>query len=382
MHKILLFLSFLLLIKDCNSKQLTELEGQLQETIDQIVKDESIPGISVGIVLPNNEVLKIAAGYSDKEMGRLLTTQDLMFSGSVGKTYLVPMILQLVEAGKLALEDQVQEYFKAEDWFSQIPNATDITVEMLLNHTSGIPRYVFKPALWEKIKEQPNKAWTGKERLSYIFNDPPLHKAGQDWKYSDTNYILLGMIIEKIRGKTYFDLLETEILQPLKLNHTKPSRQPYIAGLAGGYTAHSQTFSLPTKMTTNHRYAINPQMEWTGGGVASTAADLAKWAKYHYSGKLLSKNQLRHMTAPGPHKAELPNDAQYGLGTFIWENEGIKSYGHTGFMFGYLALMEYIPEYDIALAIQVNTDQLPEGESLYTYRSRIKEILLSTRVLK
>ena len=375
MHKILFLLIPFFLVKNCDSNKITPLEKELQAEVNSIAANEMIPGISLGIVLPDDRVLKIVAGFSDKEEGKYMTGDDLLLSGSIGKTYVVPIVMNLIREEKLALNDLVSIYFEKEDWFKKIPNWDAITIEMLLSHTSGIPRYVFKPALWEIIKNDPEKEWTGKERLSFIFEDPPLHEPGKDWKYSDTNFIILGMIVEKITGRKYNDILESDILQPLKLNHTKPSRQPYIEGLAGGYTAYSERFYLPEKVTTNHRYAMNPQMEWTGGGVASSASDLARWAKYLYTGKVLTKDQIQKITSPSPFEAELPDNAQYGLGTFIWKNDGVVSYGHSGFMFGYVAIVEYMPELQISLALQINTDKLPERESLYGYLNRFKIII-------
>ena len=112
--------------------------------------------------------------------------------------------------------------------------------------------------------------------------------------------------------------------------------------------------------------ALNPQMEWTGGGLILTTADLALWAKYLYEGKLFTTETLNMMTTPVPFRAALPDQAKYGMGTFIWETEYGKSFGHSGFMPGYMALMEYIPKYGISLAIQLNTDQGIK-KSLYNY---------------
>lgn len=376
MNKILLLVLSFFAVKKCGTDHTKLITQSLQKELDTIVANEMIPGASLGIVLPDDQVLKITSGFSDKEAKKKMKSDDLMFSGSVGKTYVVPVVMNLIKEGKLSLDDLAKKYFEGEDWFMQIPNAADITIRMLLSHTSGIPRYVFKQELWQKVKTNPTKEWTGKERLSYVFGDAPLHEAGKDWKYSDTNFIILGMIIEKITGKKYNDILEFETLQPLGLKHTRPSRQPNIEGLITGYSKAGPQFGLPEKITTNNRYAMNPQLEWTGGGVASSASDLARWAKILYAGKVLTKDQIQQITTPSEFKTELPDGARYGFGTFVWDNDGEVSYGHSGFMFGYVAIMEYLPKYNVSIALQVNTDQLPKGESLYGYLGQFKKALI------
>ena len=379
--RICLIFTFLLLFTfSCKEKKIDLLETGLQQELIQITQNKQVPGASLAVVLSNDKVLALVSGFSDVEKAEKMTPQHLLFSGSVGKTYVMALVLKMVEEGLLNPEDKVSSFFKEEDWFNQIPNHETLTIRMLLNHTSGIPRYVFKSELWKIVKTDPDKTWTGKERLSLVFGDPPVHPAGKGWAYSDTNYIILGMIIEKLKGKAYYEVLQEEILIPLQLDRTFPSDRRNLPGLASGYTRlqFQDQFGFPAKVTENETYCMNPQLEWTGGGINFTATDLARWGKLLYSGKVLSGKYTDLAMTPTPFETGFPDGAQYGFGTIIWEDDGIKSYGHTGFMFGYVAIVQYVPQYDIALALLINTDDLPPGAGLFSYLNGFKTILFET----
>lgn len=356
-------------LSTCND---SDIKKELQAELDSIALDPDIPGISVAIVMPGDKLIHITSGLADREKNILMTPEHKLFTGSIGKTYVAALALQLIEEGKLDIDDPVKEYLGTESWFSRIPNSDSLTIHMLLTHTSGITRWVFKPGLWERAMENPDMTWTPEERLSYVFDDEPLHAAGRGWGYSDTNYIILGMIIEKIMNSSYYDLLKKRILEPLNLANTIPAIQRELPGLSPGYTGYTEALGIPEKVSEDGIMVFNPQMEWTGGGLIVTTADLALWAKYLYEGKLLNEATLRMMTEPVPFRAALPDGAKYGMGTFVWETDYGKSYGHSGFMPGYMALMEYLPEYGFSIAIQLNTDQGIK-KSLYNYLDVFRE---------
>ena len=142
--------------------------------------------------------------------------------------------MQLVDEGKINLNDRFIDHFADTAWLEYLPNINSITTKMLLQHTSGLPRYVMKPEIWNAINEEPDKVWTYKERMSYIFNDEPLHEAGKGWGYSDSGYILLGMLIEKITGQYYYDVVFERILDRLNLKDTYPSVKRNIYNLPQG----------------------------------------------------------------------------------------------------------------------------------------------------
>src|SRR5262249_28052961 len=140
------------------------------------------------------------------------------------------------------------------------------------------------------------KVWTPEERLAFVLDLAPPFAAGQGWEYSDTNYIVLGMIIERITGHAYYDELRARLLGPLALRNTIPSDRPELAGVANGYAGRKNELggydASLVQGAGRARLAVNPQFEWTGGGIASTADDLARWGKLLYEGKAFDPSLL------------------------------------------------------------------------------------------
>jgi hypothetical protein len=180
------------------------------------------------------------------------------------KTYVAAIALQLVKEGKLGLDDKIEKYLGKETWFARLPNARDITVRMLMNHTSGLVRYELNEKFLADLTKNPAKVWQPEEEVAYLFDAKAPFAAGQGWDYSDTNYIVLGMIIERVTQSRYYDLLRKRLLRPLKLNDTVPSDSRRIPGLAQGYAGEKNVFGGSDAMLINGQFAINPQFEWTG----------------------------------------------------------------------------------------------------------------------
>ncbi|MCB0589431.1 MAG: serine hydrolase [Phaeodactylibacter sp.] len=334
------------------------LEDALQKKLEAIVRDNSLPGATAAIVLPNGHQVSLAAGYADREADIRMEPGARMFSGSVGKTFVAALILKQVETGQLRLEEKLDAYFGEESWYRQLPNASEITVRMLLQHTSGLPRYVFQPAFIQALKDQPDRIWKPEELLGFVANMKHQHPTGKGWAYSDTNYLLLGLLLEKMTGKQYYTLLEEQILKPLGLQHTYPSTQAELPGLTQGYIGSQNVLGLPRNKTVeNGRYAINPQFEWTGGGLVTSAEDLAKWMFSLQKGQILSHRMLQEMRLPVAFRSGLPAESGYGLGCFVWQvGEGLH-YGHEGLMPGHVTSVEYAADEELAISIQVNTDE-------------------------
>ena len=339
--------------------QITEkivLNDSVVELLNTTVKEKKIPGLTFSIIDKRGKIKNYVAGYSDVENKTELTTSNTFLTGSIGKTYAATLIFQLIESGKIDLSKNYIDYFPDTDWLTHLPNINDITVDMLLQHTSGLPRYVLKPEIWNTLYENPNKVWTYEERLKVIFDDAPVHEAGKGWAYSDTNYILLGMLIEKVSGDLYYNLVRNNILKPYQLSNTHPSNKRVIENLAQGYSRLPEGFHVPNKPLTEKKYFMNPQVEWTGGGMASTTEDLAKWAKIYYEGKLVSKTSLNSITSANPNGENVEGTNSYGMGSFIYTTEHGEAYGHTGFMPGFNSIFIYYPKLGIAAAMNINCD--------------------------
>jgi D-alanyl-D-alanine carboxypeptidase len=347
------------------------LQGKITNTIDQLVKDNNIPGLNVSIVFKDGKQINCSSGYADVENKIKLEANHIMFSGSIGKTYAAALLMQLNDKGKIELEDKLIDYFPQTDWLNRLPNIQEITIKMLLQHTSGLPRYAMKSTVWDSLNVNPNKIWSYKDRLSIIFENKPLHKAGQGWAYSDTNYILLGMLIEKLSKTYYYDVLKSEILIPEKLNATFAADKRNIPGLPIGYSKLPEMFKMPDKVVVDGKYVFNPQLEWTGGGIASTTSDLAKWAKVYYEGKLFSDSLLNKIITPNENGKAIEDSLAYGMGSFIYETKNGKAFGHTGFVPGFVSIFAYYPANKLFIAMQINCDYATKNLSLIKYLEKI-----------
>jgi D-alanyl-D-alanine carboxypeptidase len=336
------------------SANTTALKNALQLKLDEWHKAGSFPGATLGVVLANGESFGLAVGVSDRETKRPMMPNDRMLAGSVGKTFAAATALQLVKEGKIGLDDKIEKYLGREPWFPRLPNAKDITVRQLMNHTSGLVRYEFKEQFTKDLTANPDKVWKPAELVAYLLDEKPPFEAGKGWDYSDTNYIVLGMIIEKVTGKKLYDEADRRLIKPLKLTDTIPQDGPRLKGVVQGYAGPNNPFGGSDAMIVNGKFIINPQFEWTGGGYVSTAQDLARWAKMIYEGKAFSPDLLPQVVEGVPAPM-LGRDTKYGLATIIRQTPVGISYGHSGFFPGYLTDMTYFPQQKVAVAVQVNT---------------------------
>jgi D-alanyl-D-alanine carboxypeptidase len=329
------------------------LKKELQMKLNEWHKAGKFPGATVGVALSDGESFGLAVGYSDRDSKTPMKPTDRMLAGSTGKTFAAATAMQLIKEGKIGLDDKVEKYFGNEIWFARVPNAKQITVRQLMNHTSGLVRYEFKEQFTKDLSADPDRLWKPEELLSYLLDEKAPFEAGKGWDYSDTNYIVLGMIIEKVTGKKFYDEANRRVVKKLKLSDTIPQDSREIKGLVQGYAGANNPFGGKDEMITGGKFAINPQFEWTGGGWASTGEDLARWAKMMYEGKAFDSSMVPVMLDGVP--AKLGPNVKYGLGVIIRPTAAGLTYGHSGFFPGYITDMMYFPEKKIAIAVQVNT---------------------------
>lgn len=329
------------------------LKKELQLKLDEWHKAGKFPGATFGVVLADGESFGLAVGYSDRDAKTPMKPTDRMPAGSTGKTFAAAMAMQLIKEGRISLDDKIEKYLGKETWFARLPNARDVTIRQLMNHTSGLVRYEFKKEFTDFLTANPYKVWTPEDRLAYLFDEKPPFEAGKGWDYSDTNYIVLGMIIERLTGKKFYDEAYKRFIKKFKLNDTIAQEVPELKGVVQGYAGPNNPFGGKDKMIENGKFIVNPQLEWTGGGWASTGEDLARWAKLMYEGKAFDPSLLPLMLDGVP--AKLGRDAKYGLGVIIRPTQAGLSYGHSGFFPGYMTDMMYFPEQKMAVAVQVNT---------------------------
>jgi D-alanyl-D-alanine carboxypeptidase len=356
------------------------LQARLQEKFIELHKAASFPGGTAGFVLADGSSLGIAVGVSDRATNTPMKAADRLLLGSVGKTYVSAVALQMIHEKKFGLDDTLDKFFGREPWFPRIANAPQIRVRHLMNHTSGLVRYEFNPKFTQDLSANPDKVWSGVDRLAYLFDAKPPFAPGAGWEYSDTNYIVLGMIIEETARSDYYAELRRRILVPFALKDTVPADSRSVPGLVQGYAGPNNPFGGKDEMISDGKFAVNPQFEWTGGGLAVTAQDLARWGKALYEGKAFDAS-LMPAFLDGV-TAKLGPETKYGLGVIIRPTPLGVTYGHSGFMPGYQTELMYFPELKASVAVQVNSSApRSTGRPLRTYAIEFATVIAAAAKL-
>lgn len=329
------------------------LERRLQAFLDSLHASASFPGVTLGVTMQDGRTLVVTAGQADTAGHEPMRRNARMPAGSVGKTFVAAVALQLVGEGRLDPDARIERYLGSEVWFPRLPNAREITVRQLMNHTSGLVRWEFDPRVADLMTREPDHVWTPVERLSYVFDTDAPFAAGSGWNYSDTNYIVLAMIIERITGADLYDEVLARALRPLGLYDTFPSDRRRLPGVVQGYAGPQNPFGGRDAMIADGLFIVNPQMEWAGGGFVTSTGDLARWAWHLYQGLAIPPALLPQMLDGVP--ARLGGDARYGLGVIMRTTPWGTGLGHSGFFPGYTTEMRYYPDLRIAAAVQFNT---------------------------
>ena len=344
------------ILYDPDDKELERILSVVQTRLVKLHSEISFPGATLGFVLPDGRAGSVSVGVSDLELKKPLVPSDRMPAGSIGKMFVAAVALQLAQEGKITLDEKIEHWFGADPWFPRLANAHDVTLRMLLNHTSGIPEHEETAQFRKDLVANPNQTRKPEELIAYILDKRALFPAGKKWSYADTNYILVGMIIERVTARSLYSEMARRLLTPLKLNNTIPSDQRVLPGVIPGYSKEiGQLINKKgpyTKMIGPDGLIINPQWEWAGGGLASTPEDLARWVKALFDGNVLEKAFLDQMTAG----VKSEKDLKYGLGVVINSTRSGELYGHDGVFPGYISVVKYSPQHRVAVAIQFNSD--------------------------
>src|SRR5688572_17345610 len=329
----------------------------LQARLDAFVDGGRVPGASAGLAWSNGRAIELVSGRRERGEEQPLAPADRFLAGSTGKTFVAAVALQLAAEGKLELDARIAERLEGEPWFARLANARELTLRHLLSHRSGLERYEFKPEFARDLKAEPDRVWQPADLLAYVLGDEPLFAPGKDFAYSDTNYIVVGLLIERATDQTLYAQVQERLLGPLELTGVVPSDARVVPGLVQGHAGERDPLGLPDRVIDDQgRFCINPQFEWAGGGFASTGGDLARWARALYAGSVLDDVTRAAMLA-GQEAPELGRGVRYGLGVIQWSTEHGPAWGHAGFFPGYLTEMRYWPEHGIAVAVQVNTSE-------------------------
>jgi D-alanyl-D-alanine carboxypeptidase len=299
----------------------------------------AIPGALVGIWSPEGDYVK-AFGVADTATGAPMGADFYSRIGSVTKTFTATAVLQLVDGGKVRLDDPIARYVDS------VPNGDAITVRQLADMRSGLADYTKTDEFSAAITANPQQHFTPEELLGWAFARPADFPPGQRVEYSNTNYIVLGLLVEKVGGQPFGDYLTEHILGPLELAHTSfPTGNQFPEPHPQGYTAPDDGGPAVNATDWTTSFA------WAAGAMVSTLEDLRTWVSALATGELLSPElqKQRLLTTPEPGG---PADFGYGIGIF----EVAGWVGHNGSVPGYQTVAVYLPQRKITLVVMVNTD--------------------------
>ncbi len=322
------------------------LRERLQSELGAMVTRYELPGATAACTLPDGTTVAVAAGLADVAAGTPMTPDSRMLAASVGKTFVGAVAVALAQAGDLDLDDPVAHWLGDRPWFSRLPNAGTMTLRHLLRHEAGLADHVHDPAFqaaWRARREDGDRPFTPDELIAFVLDRPPLFPSGAGWSYSDTGYLVAGLVIEAATGAFYDDSLQRLFLEPLQLDATSPSDRPALPGLATGYLAPDNAFGLPPVTTRAPGVmAWHPGLEGTGGGLVSNSRDLAVWAWSVYGGRALPDSSLAALMRSVPASDDA--GPRYGLGVAIHPTGPLgPTWGHGGWIPGYVTSLRYLP---------------------------------------
>lgn len=334
-----IILSFILFPKTVRGQQ--EDPGQLSTKYDKLLSahlksDE--PGATVLVARNGQVIYEKALGMANIELNVPMRAEHVFKIASVTKQFTAVAILQLMEQGKLSLQDELTKFIP--DYPTQ---GYRITIEHLLTHTSGILDFA-------KIRETPNRMAGDltPEQMINIFKEQPLRfPPGTQWEYSNSGYFLLGYIIERITGKTYGEYLEERIFKPAGMSRSfYGGETQLVTNRADGYTRAQQGFINAPHISMTHPYAA--------GAILSTVEDLFKWHQALNSYKLIRKENLEK--ALTPYTLTDGKKTRYGYGWRFGSIQDSPSFWHAGGINGFTSMAMFLPEEDVFVAVLSNSD--------------------------
>lgn len=333
-----------------DSSQQNQNHQKYEEFMQQLVA-KGIPSVSMTIYNQTDGLWTGASGKADIFNNIDLQPCHQTRVGSTVKMFTAVTILKLVEEGKLNLDDKIADYV-SESVISKLENADKATIRQLLNHSSGIYNYIQSLKFQTASLNDFEKTWQPEELLDYAYGQSAYFEVGEDVYYSNTNYILLGMLITKIENKPFYEVFEEKIFIPLNLNYTQfAAKNPVPDGLVRGYIDMYSNFNL-----TESTYKSGWDYYTADGGLLSNSHDLAVFFKALMNEEIINQNSLSEMlTVQEPKEKDADFfPISYGLGIFKVETHKGTAYLHSGDAVGYYANMMYFPEDETIISYAVN----------------------------
>lgn len=348
----LLFITCIVLVSlnyaSCTTNNQT-LEEKLQAVLDENIEDIDGRGVSAAIIMPGKPIWKGVAGKSHDTVS--ISPNMLFAIGSITKNFVASLTLKLVEEGKLSLEDSLY------NWLPSYPHIdSTITIRQLLNHSSGIYMFWSNQQIWDDLKKDRTKIWTPEEVLSYI-KEPYSFDPGEGFRYSNTNYLLMAMIIEKVTGSNLSAEFRERFWRPLGIENTYLSLEEEIPdNLAHVFGDNFNNDGSIQDLTYLPR-ASHESITYGSSGLFMTAEDLALWCNALFEGRVLQPQSLEEILefreiGFGRKKRGI------GLGVELFVKRmasGERAVGHSGANIGSSAYMVHLPDHHISVAVMINS---------------------------
>ena len=316
-----------------------------QATLDKWRLRGDIPAVVVGVAHSDGRTWLGASGTPERA-GPVAVTTDARFRiASITKVFVAVVVLQLVEEGKLELDDPLSRYLP--DY-----SALGVTIRQLLNHTSGIPDYSMSDDFNKNLLNDRERRWTTAEVLALVKDKEPDFRPGTDYSYSNTDYILLGEVIRKIAGRSWAQEIRHRILDPLNLDSTHVAGSERVPQpVVPGYFDADNDGNVENIETGGPWPALETS-EGPAGAIVSTAPDLLAFGDALFRGRLVSEPALRAMVAEGRYH---PRFSNYGLGVEILRPDyRTTMWGHGGFLPGFKSALWYVPSRDAVIVVMAN----------------------------
>ena len=289
-----------------------ELGADLQAALDQHRTDRNIPGIGAAVIFPDGSIWSGGSGDARLDPQEAATADTPFVVGSITKTFVTAAVMQLSDEGQLSLDEPIST------WLPDYPNAENITVRQLLNHRSGIYNYFEHPTYELQVfGTMRGHSWTPQEILD-TFVLEPYFEPGADYHYSNTNFILLGLIIEQITGQSLGDVLAERYFGPLGLADTYfQGNGPPPPTAATGYLVRPTGFRAVDDETDYQPTVSAATVAWAAGAIDGSARDMAIWGDALYGGHVVSPDALAQMEdldlLPANRRDVRPGHAQPGV---------------------------------------------------------------------
>ncbi|WP_078290058.1 serine hydrolase domain-containing protein [Mycobacterium sp. D16R24] len=339
-------LTLALLIGGCATRSritVTDLDAEtsarLDTAINEVLSSASVPGAIVGVWGPKGRYVR-AFGVANTATHAPMRPDFYHRIGSVTKTFTATAVLQLVDEGKLGLDDPIAKYV------DRVPGGDKITLRELARMQSGLFNYSMSLAFNRDLEADPKRRYSTQQLLDYAFTQPPNFPPGQGYEYSNTNAVLLGQVVEKVSGQKLPEFVREHITEPLGLSHTSfPDTNTLPDPHAQGYTQLTPTGPLIDSTDWSPSWA-----SWAGAMI-STLEDLRIWVPALATGRLLTpatqEQRLQAVAMP-----PVPDDIRYGLGIF----DARGWIGHNGSIPGFQTLAIYSPAEQTTVVALLNTD--------------------------